>query len=494
MWGAVRTKGRLIIAGLLVGLAVAALVNWSAERLYSSTTQFFVSTAASPGTRDPYGDQQFSQQRVISYVQLLTGPELARGVIEELGLPMTPTELTKMITATPLPDTVVLQVQVTDTSPERAQAIAAAVGRQFVDRVRQVETPAGDATPTIEIKTIEPPSFDAKPVSPATERTLALGGALGLLLGLALALLRVRLDRSIRTEDAAAIGGAEPLGRVPVDRQLTRRHVSSGAGDQSRVAESFRTIRVNLQHLGRSAPPRVVVVAGALPGEGASTVAVNLAVSLARSGSKVMLIDADLRRPRAARQLDMGSDRGLADVLSGDAELDEVAGSWGDSTLTVLDAGSLPEDPAEVLGSAAMRSLLKTLRDEHDYVIVDAPPLLPVIDGAVLSALADGCLVVARFGRTTRDQLAEGTAAIARVQADVLGLVLNRVPDTGTATPARRKRYAADSDRRRPRRAPVPPRQPRPATAEAPLDLGTSSTAGELPLPPRETRAAETGA
>ena len=491
MLRAVRTQRRFIVAGLLMGLAVAVFLNWSAERRYSSTTQFFVSTAASAEPRDPYGDQQFSQQRAISYVQLLTGRELARAVVDELALPLTPEQLTEMVTATPLPDTVVLEVTVTDTSPERAQAIATSVGNQFISRVRQVETPEGTATPTIEIRIIEPPGFEPTPVSPATERTIVLGTALGLLLGLGVALVRARMDRSIRSEEAAAADGLELLGRVSVDRQLTRRHVSSGA-EQSAVAEAFRTIRVNLQHLGRDHPPRVVVVAGALPGEGASTVAVNLAVSLARAGNKVMLIDADLRRPRAARQLGLGSDSGLTDVLTGDADLDQAARRWGDSTLTVLDAGPLPADPAEALGSEAMRSLLKTLRDQHDYVIVDAPPLLPVIDGAVLSALADGCLVVARFARTTRDQLAEATATVMRVHADVLGLVLNRVPGTATTTPARRKDYAADSDRRRTRH--LLARTSRPPDPTVAPDPDALPITGSLPtLAPRTSRPAGTG-
>lgn len=502
---ALRTKRRYILAGLLVGLAVAMFLNWSAERLYASTTRFFVSVAASIDTRDPYGDQQFSQQRVISYVQMLTGRELAQGVVDDLGLPMTAAELSDMITATPLPDTVVLEVTVTDTTPERAQAIATSVGTQFVSRVRQLETPEGTASPTIEIKTLEPPSFEPTPVSPATTRTLALGAALGLLLGFGLALLRIRLDRSIRSEDeAAAVGRAELLGRVSVDRQLTRRHISSGTG-QSAAIEAFRTIRVNLQHLDRESRPKIIVVAGAMPGDGASTVAVNLAVSLARSGSRVMLIDADLRRPRAARQLGFSSDSGLTDVLNGNAELAEVVHQWQDGTLTVLAAGPLLPDPSEALGSEAMRLLLKSVRDDNDYVIVDAPPLLPVIDAAVLAALADGCLVVARFARTTRDQLADATSAVTRVHSDVLGLVLNRVPRAATATRRRRKSYLADSDRRRPRR-PVPQREEgeeEESVAEpgAPPEAGTAQDAAE-PLPirgtlpplfPRDARRAEAG-
>ncbi|MGY2002869.1 polysaccharide biosynthesis tyrosine autokinase [Blastococcus sp. SYSU DS1024] len=406
-------------------------------------------TPESTESRDPYGNQQFSQQRVVTYVQVLTGRELAQRVVDDLGLPISAAELPEMITATPLPDTVVLEVTVTDTSPDRAQLIATSVAQNFIDRVRQLETPEGAATPTVDVELMEPPSYDATPVSPATARTLAVGGALGLLLGVGTALLSVRMDRSLRNEeDAAAATGAEILGRVPVDRQLTRRHVASGAATgQSAVAEAFRTLRVNLQHVGPRGRSRVIVVAGAVPGEGASTVAVNLAVSLARSGSRVLLIEGDLRRPRVARQLGLPAGPGLTDVLAGTAELDEVTRPWGQSTLTVLDAGPLPAEPAEQLGSPTMQSLLEQARDGYDHVIVDAPPLLSVVDGAVLTALADGCLLVVRHGRTTQDQLAEGTAAINRVRAEVLGTVLNRMPPTTTR--GGRKSYAPDTGRQR---------------------------------------------
>jgi succinoglycan biosynthesis transport protein ExoP len=495
---ALRAGWRYVAAGLLLGLAVAAFLNWSAERKYESTTHFFVDVAptTAEGT-DPNGNQQFAQQRVISYVQVLTGRELAQGVVDELDLPVSAADLTEMITATPLPDTVVLEVTVTDTSPERAQRIAGSVATQFVSRVQQLETPEGAATPTVTVDVMEPPTFESTPVSPATERTLALGGALGLLAGLGLALLRGHLDRTVRSdEEAVASGDTEILGRVPAHRQVTRRHISSGADHQSDVAEAFRTIRVNLQHLGPGEHPRVVVVGGALAQDGASTVAVNLAVSLARAGSRVVLVDADLRRPRVARQLGLPAGRGLTDVLSGDATLRDVVRPWGDSTLTVLDAGPLPPDPAEQLGSPVMRSLLETLRTEYDYVIVDGPPLLSVVDGAVLSALADGCLVVTRFGQTTRDQLADATSTVRRVRAKVLGAVLNRVP--ARTRRQGRKSYAADTDRRHGRRPAAAPAVPLGTDAagrdDGPPEVPSKRELDALPitgtLPPPSSRAA----
>ncbi len=465
---ALRTKWRLIIAGLLVGLAIALVITATAERKYSSTTQFFVSvTASASESRDPNSDQQFSQQRVISYVQLLTGRELAQEVITELGLDVTPAELSEMITATPLPDTVVLEVEVTADTAERAQLIATSVVRQFTERVRELETPEGAASSLVTVRNTEPPSLNPDPVSPATTRIIALGAALGLLVGIGLALLRARTDRSILSEEQVAVtSGAKLLGRVAADRQLARRRTSSSTGAvDSAAAEAFRTIRVNLQHVAGKTPPRAVVVAGSQPGDGATTVALNLALSLAGTGHRVLLVDADLRRPRVARQLSLPSGPGLTDVLAGDVGLQEVARRWGHTTLAVLDAGALPTDPTQVLDSPAMRSLLTRATKEYDHVIIDAPPLGPVVDGAVLSALTDGCLLVTRFGRTTADQLAESLSAITQVQATVLGLVLNGVPRKGTPRRLRGKGYAADSDRRRPRRTDTPPDAPGPGTA-----------------------------
>jgi len=158
---------------------------------------------------------------------------------------------------------------------------------------------------------------------------------------------------------------------------------------------------------------------------------VNLATALAQSGSRVMLVEADLRRPRITRYLGLVGGAGLSNVLAGTAELGEVTQPWGDGKLSVLAAGPMPPNPSEMLGSAQMRSLLQSLRETHDYVVIDTPPLLPVTDAAVLSVLADGCVVTTRCGVTRREQLAEAAATLSRIDAKLLGVVLNRVPQAG---------------------------------------------------------------
>lgn len=428
-WRSLRDRVHLIVAGLLLGLAAAGLLSWSAERTYTSSTQLFVGAVGSTDSAGAYEGNLFSQERVASYPQIITSPDLAKLVVDDLNLPLSATELAAKVTASAVPQTVVLDVQVTDTSPQRAQAIAASVGRQFTKLVTGLETPAGATSSTVDVRTIRTPDFNPEPVSPDVFGNLWRGAAIGLVLGTGLALLRARTDRTVRDdEDVEEAAGAHVVGRVPEQRRGTRSRLPAHVVGQSPVAEAYRALRVNLRHLGGGPAPRVVVVAGAVAGVGASTVAVRLAASLATSGMRVLLIDADLRRPRVTRYMNLPDGPGLTDVLTGSAELKDVVQAWPGGRLAVLAAGPLPADPEALLGSTRMRSLLDVLRDQYDQVVVDAPPLLAVVDGAVLSSFADSCLLVAHVGRTTGQQLAEAAATVTRVHVPSLGVVLNRVP------------------------------------------------------------------
>ncbi|MGY1831711.1 polysaccharide biosynthesis tyrosine autokinase [Geodermatophilus sp. SYSU D01180] len=458
---------RIIVAGLLLGLAVAAVLSWTAVRTYTSSTQLFVGTAGSTASADAYEGNLFSQQRVTSYAQVLTSRELGQRVVDELGLPLTAREVASKVSVTPLPETVVLDVRVTDTSAERAQQIAASLGRQFTERVTELETPAGTTSPTVTITTIQAADLNPTPVSPDVVGNLWRGAAVGLVLGLGLALLRGYLDRSVReVDDVEQSTGSPVVGRVFDDRRLAKGPLPADTGAQSPSAEAFRALRLNLRHLAGEPGPRVVVVAGAVPGEGATTVATDLAVSLARAGSRVTLVDADLRRPRVRERLSLPDGPGLTEVLTGAVQLRDVVQPWGEG-LGVLGAGSLPADPEALLGSPAMAALLQGLRDSQDVVVVDAPPLLPVVDGAVLSARADVCLLVARYGHTKRGHLAEAAAAVARVRVPAQGVVLNRVPRGAHVVTAGSTTYSADRQRRR-------------------IQPGAAPTAPTSPLPPRQ--------
>jgi succinoglycan biosynthesis transport protein ExoP len=466
----VRSGWWLLVAGVLAGAVGAGLVIWSATPLYSSSTRLFVSTSASADMSAAYQGNLLSQQRVASYAELLTGVQVAAAVAEDLDLRLNPDEVAEMVSARVVPDTVILEVTVTDISARRAQEIAASLGRQFTEQVADLETADGATTSTVKVTTVQPADLQTDPVSPEIPRILALGALLGLVLGLVSALVRERLDNSVTSpEHVLAMAGVGMIGTVLEDAQLAERHLIADLDQQSAAAEAYRSIRTNLQFLAIDDPPRVIVISSSLPGEGKSTLAINLATVLAQSGSRVMLVEADLRRPRVTRYMGLISGAGLTNVLAGTAELHEVAQPWGNGRLTVLAAGPMPPNPSEMLGSAHMQALLAELRETNDYVVIDAPPLLPVTDAAVLTALSDGCVLTARYGRLRRDDLRAAAGVLARIDAKLLGVVLNRVPQGAGAHYG--YGYEADADRERTRRrrsgrppapVPVPGRAPRP--------------------------------
>jgi capsular exopolysaccharide synthesis family protein len=187
-------------------------------------------------------------------------------------------------------------------------------------------------------------------------------------------------------------------------------------------------VRTNLQFVDVDHPIKLIVVTSSIAAEGKSTTATNLAVVFAETGSRVLLIEADLRRPRVSDYLGLERAVGLTNVLAGQVSIDEVLQRWGTDGLTVLPCGSIPPNPSELLGSQNMVDLLTGLRQRFDTIIIDTPPLLPVTDAAVASVLADGVVVVVRYGRTNRAQLAAAVRSLESVDARVLGCVLNMQP------------------------------------------------------------------
>jgi succinoglycan biosynthesis transport protein ExoP len=444
---ALRAGWWLIALAVLLAVGGAGTLTWAATPLYASSTKLFVSTSAITDSSSAYQGNLFSQQRVTSYAELLTGVQLAGRVVDELGLEMSPAELAGKVTATAAPETVILTVTVTDTSALRAQEIAASLGRQFAEQVAVLETPAGADASTVKVTTVEVAERRETPISPDRTSNIALGTVLGLLSGLGLALLRNRLDNTVKTpEDVADLTDSGVIGTVLEDPRLAEDHLVTDLDHHSVTAEAYRAIRTNLQFLDVDHPPRVIVVSSAVPGEGKSTLAVNLATALAQGGSRVTLVEADLRRPRVTRYMGLISGAGLTNVLGGTAALQDVAQPFGDGKLTVLAAGPMPPNPSEMLGSAHMRWLLDHLRQTNDYVLIDAPPLLPVTDAAVLTALSDGCVISTRFGKTRKEELEEAAAALERVDGRLLGVVLNRVPQRAGAARGYGYGYSYEAD------------------------------------------------
>ena len=376
---------------------------------------------------------RYSQERVISYTQLLTGETLAQRTIDRLDLDMDPTELAEQVTAKAIPDTVLIDLSVLDASPVRARDIANAISEEFVEMARELETPTAGARPDARVVVEQRATIPAKPVIPKRIRNLATGLALGLTLGLGLATLRELLDNTVKSEQTVQeLTGAGVVGFIPFDKKIHEVPSISFDADNSGIAEAFRKLRTNMQFLAVDNPPRVIVVTSSSPSEGKSTTSINLALALAEAEHNVVLVDADLRRPRLAKYLDLVGSVGFSTVLSGGTSLDDVLQATKFPRLTVLAAGSVPPNPSELLGSLAAKKLISELRTQFDFVIIDSSPLLAVTDGAIVAADADGALVVVRAGETKREQLAHAIGMLKDVNAKILGVVLTMLPTRGS--------------------------------------------------------------
>jgi capsular exopolysaccharide synthesis family protein len=414
--------------GLLLGGLVAAAVTLVTTPVFTSHTQLFVSTTDSSSTAEAFQGNQFAEKRIASYAELLTSQELAARVVAELGLDLTPGELASRIDAAPVSGTVVLDVSVTDPSPVAAQRIARTVADQFIAAVAELETPAGSLTSPVRVTVFGAADLPRSPSAPQPVLDLAVGLVIGFGLGAVTAVVRARLDRSLKDPDEVAdLAGAPVIGLVLRDDELEERH-RVDLESSSRSAEAYRHLQTNLQFLDVDTPPRVLMVSSAMPSEGKTTVAVNLALALADAGQRVALIEADLRRPRVTSYLGLVNGVGLTNVLTGRVRAEEVAQAYGDGDLVVIGAGPSAPNPAQLLASGAMRALLEQLRESHDYVVLDAPPLLPVADATGLAVLADGVLLSVRHGSTTREQLQRTRDTLDRVGARTVGAVLNIVP------------------------------------------------------------------
>ncbi len=293
------------------------------------------------------------------------------------------------------------------------------------------------------------------PSEPNIPRNLAMALALGLTTGIGLAFLLDSLDNTVRTpEQAQAISGLPSLGLIPLGSRLSestrnRQRLVSGstkfvagkfasspeavelitqARPQSQMAESYRAMRTSILLTSAGTPPKVVLVTSALPQEGKTTTSINCAVVLAQKGARVLLVDADLRRPSIHKTLGMGPRPGLSNVLTGNATLRQTTVRSNIlPNLLILPAGTPPPNPAELLASTGMKNILAELREEYDHIVIDTPPTLSVTDAVVLSTSADSVVLVIRSGQTTKHALRRARELLTQVNARISGVLMNAV-------------------------------------------------------------------
>lgn len=444
----VRKRWISIVAITIIVVGLAAIYTIATPKSYTSKAQSFVALTSNNTTNGAdLAGAQFAAQRVKSYTQVVTSPDVLAPVIGNLGLPYTVDELAKMVTATNAPLTVLIDVSATAQSAAESAAIANATSLQMGRVIERLETPAVPTDPKlkgkkaiaaaekaraaavspVKVSLINPAVTPTSPSAPNTAINLALGLLLGLGAGLAWAFLRNTLDNTVKTEQGLdELTGVPVLGAVLNDSDAKNHAIVLDSA--SPRSEGYRTVRTNMQYVDVDNQPKVLAITSAEPGDGKSTTAANLAVTFALLEKRVCLVGADLRKPRLDEYLGFDGSIGLTDVLAGQVELENALQGWNRNMMQVLPPGTLPPNPSELLGSAAMTHTIAQLRDMFDVVVIDTCPLLAVSDAAVVAAQADGAILVVRYGVSTRDHVEHAMGALAQVNATVFGTVLNAVP------------------------------------------------------------------
>lgn len=428
----VRRSWILIAATALIGLLAGGSASVLTQPTYTADTQLFVAIQSSGSVQELQQGNTFSQARVQSYVKTVDSPVVLQPVIETLGLPTTAEQLAKQVSASTEASTVLINISISDHSPVQAAAIAQAVAGSLVNAVDSLEKPKNGGSSPVSLSIIKPATAPTSPSSPNTRLNLLLGLLLGLGTGLAAAVIRTTMDNRIRGEaDLNHITEAPLLGGIAFDQDAEKKPLLTQTPHQSPRAESFRQLRTNLQFANVSGHAKSVLVTSSVPGEGKSTTATNLSIALAQAGQSVCLIDADLRRPAVNEYLGLDRAAGLTTALVGLADVNDLLQPWGEDNLYVLASGQIPPNPSELLGSDEMKSLIARLEQAFDAVIIDAPPLLPVTDAAVLSQHVGGVLLVVGAQKLKRQDLERSLNALDMVGSNLLGIVMNRLPAKG---------------------------------------------------------------
>jgi receptor protein-tyrosine kinase len=429
--GVLRARWKFIVATLLLGVLLTVGFAMSRPAEYASTGRVFI--AVPDSSNNEALSVYLVAQRTASYAELATDPVLLQNVIDRTGLQISRSELAGRISATVVVSTQIVEITAKGSTPVEARDLAEAEIQELVALVNKFERPTTDQPAAVIAKSTGTPLLDSSPVGLPFVFLLAIGIILSAVVGIAGALIKDVLDISIKSrQDVEDAVGVPVISALPLDRVVAKDE-HSAVVPGSPLVEAFRVLRTNLRFSDIDSKRQMILVTSSLENEGKTLTAVNLALSLASSGQSVLLVDCDLRSPSVAWNLGLENAVGLLSVLLGRVSLGEAV-QHHQSGLHVLATGPKPPNPAEVLATDAVASLLATVRSEYDVVVIDAPPILPVADASILLRHVDGVILLSRFGRTRKDVLRLASERIVGLGGQIEGVVLNGVPRSAVGT------------------------------------------------------------
>lgn len=421
----------VVVAGLL-GAVLAGVLALTTKESYRATNSVYISSQRGQTVQELVQGSTYTQDQVESFSRLATMPVVLEPVIKKLGLNTTAGSLATQVSANIPLNTVIIEITVTSGSPQDAARISNAVSKSLGTEVERLAPPGPNNRPSVVLNTVSAATEPRAPFAPNTRLYVIAGAVLGILLAVLYVLVREVLDTRIRRDrDVHRVADTPVLASLA---RLSGQRAASSVmitAPQSTAAESYRLLRTNLEFMEVDARLRTVVISSPAAGEGKTSTAVALALAVAESGARVLLVDADLRRPGVADRLQIESSVGLSSVLIEQATLQEAVVRV--ETIDVLPSGPVPPNPNQLLNSSAAENVLTELARSYDLIVVDSPPLLPVTDTLPLSKLADGTILVVRAGATRRAQLRDAIEALNTINAVLLGVAINgvRMPRSG---------------------------------------------------------------
>ncbi|HVV36786.1 MAG TPA: polysaccharide biosynthesis tyrosine autokinase [Acidimicrobiales bacterium] len=416
----IRRRWPIVVLAFVVCLTSSAALSASQTKQYSATARMFVSVPDVINVSQAVQAVQLTSDLMQSYAKMVDANITTGRVANRLSGRIPAAEIRGKVSAAAIPQTLLIDVKGGDSSPSLAADLTNQTAEALRSVIDQLGKPSG-----IEATIISRASVPSKPVSPQPARDLAVGSFLGLALGLAVALAMDALDRTIREEEVASeIFGAPVLCSIPKQRNLAADPLVALKPGGSPTGEAYRALRTAIRFRESAQALKTVLVTSAAAGDGKSTIASNLAIAMSLDGARTILIDADLRRTRLNSIFDIEPGPGLTEVLLGKMPLEDALVPFSRG-LSILQVGNYTLNPSEALGSQVMVKVLEEAKRLADIVIVDAPPILPVADPAVLAALVDGTVIVCRWHRTSLHAAGSTRSMLDNVGADVIGVVLN---------------------------------------------------------------------
>ncbi|HWO94338.1 MAG TPA: polysaccharide biosynthesis tyrosine autokinase [Dehalococcoidia bacterium] len=426
----------LAVLAMAVAGSAAYFVSSSRTPVYEAEATLLVNRGQNPNS-PTYEDVLSSQQLVKTYAQMIESRpvlEEARGRLPD-GVSLS--DLEAGVDGSAIEDTQLLRLTYEDTDPDRAADVANEVARVFVGRVRvaQLGDEADEDASEKPINTVflaEPAVAPDSPVSPQPERDAVLAAIVGLVVAAGIALLIEYMDDTVKHADDLEQLGIASLGTVQEVRgKQPEGHWAANILDDDQsvrpVAEDFWVVRANLEFAIAATNAKVIEVVSAEPQEGKTTTTCDVAVALAESGRRVLVVDCDLRKPSVHRFFELPNSVGVSTLfLDSTLSPGRAVRPTRIENLFVLPSGPLPPNPAELLSSQRMMAVIRALAEQCDIVLLDTPPLRNMADATLLAPTTDAFLLVIRSGRHRPGAVAESREAIMRTGRPLLGAVLNR--------------------------------------------------------------------